>query len=38
VLGSFGQSGPGVPDVNGDGLTNADDLLAVLAAFGQPCP
>jgi hypothetical protein len=25
-------------DVNGDGASNAEDVLAVLSAFGSSCP
>jgi hypothetical protein len=35
LLNAFGVSAGG--DVNGDGLTDADDLALVLSAFGRAC-
>ncbi len=38
VLFAFGQSGSNLaPDVNGDGVVDDADLLAVLFAFGDGC-
>jgi len=34
VLGAWGTA---AGDITGDGTTNADDLAALLAAFGSDC-